>query len=362
MEFQRDYFSHSYIDARHKFLLAAQDCGGEIETHINSSAGQFDGQPLATDIYYLGPKIPRRILLISSGVHGVEGYCGSAVQTGLLKSGILHRLHNDTGLLLVHALNPYGFAYDRRVTENNVDLNRNFIDFSTSLADDAEYKKTRDQIYPDSWTGSDGDTIEDRVKECILKLGIAAFQKSITCGQHEYPDDPFFVGTEPAWSRKVWEAIVDKVLSYTDLVVHLDIHSGLGSSGELERILPVHNKSVSYQRAAKWYGEHNLRCPAFSTSNSPHVEGDLPSVLRNLCPSAVTLGLEFGTVDLDEMLFSVIADNWLSFNMDTELERRNEIKVRIKNAFYVDTDEWKKSVWIQSCDIVAQSLRGLCAL
>jgi hypothetical protein len=44
-------------------------------------------------------------------------------------------------VLYVHALNPYGFSHVRRVTHENVDLNRNFHDFSQPLPANPAYRE-----------------------------------------------------------------------------------------------------------------------------------------------------------------------------------------------------------------------------
>ncbi len=362
MQFKEDYFSNSYAESRNKFLSTAADNGIQVETKLNQVACSPDGQELATDICYLGPGKPKRLLLISSGTHGVEGYCGSAVQTGLLRNNISEHLRGDTGLFLVHALNPYGFAYDRRVNEDNVDLNRNFVDFSNALPESTDFLNTRDQFYPKCWADSDWDSIEEKINAGIEEFGEKNFQKAMSSGQYSHADDPFWGGAQPTWSRKVWEEIIGRALSYTELIIHLDIHSGLGPSGKLERILPVQEKGIAYERAAEWYGEDLLSCPAFATSNSPKVVGYLASALTERCPGAVALGLEFGTVNLQEMLLSVIADNWLSHCRAPDPIQARKIKTRIKKAFYVDTYEWKQAIWAQSCDLVTQSLEGLYAL
>ena len=68
-----------------------------------------------------------------SGTHGVEGYCGSGIQIGFLKEGLFAELPDDMSVVLLHAMNPYGFSNDRRVNEDNVDLNRNFLDFAAPI-------------------------------------------------------------------------------------------------------------------------------------------------------------------------------------------------------------------------------------
>jgi hypothetical protein len=63
-----------------------------------------------------------------------EGYCGSGVQVFALHDAEWRAKARDAGVavLYIHALNPYGFSHIRRATHENVDLNRNFHDFSRS--------------------------------------------------------------------------------------------------------------------------------------------------------------------------------------------------------------------------------------
>jgi hypothetical protein len=68
---------------------------------------------------------PSRALIHSSGLHGVEGFAGSAIRLALLEQ--LPSISSDGAILVLHALNPYGMAWFRHVNVNNVNLNRNFI-------------------------------------------------------------------------------------------------------------------------------------------------------------------------------------------------------------------------------------------
>ena len=98
--------------------------GGQLDTFTWGLTGPL-GEELAIDIAWLGAGRPRRVLLHSSGLHGVEGFAGSAIQLQLLDE--LPRLPEDGAVLIAHVLNPYGMAWLRRVNEHNVDLNRNFL-------------------------------------------------------------------------------------------------------------------------------------------------------------------------------------------------------------------------------------------
>ena len=120
-------FSPDYATARARFRAAAEAKGWVLQALPIAAEGPR-GIELTIDVARLGPENPRRVVVVSSGTHGVEGYFGSAVQLALLEGAWADvDLPDDTGLLLVHAVNPYGFAWNRRVNEDNVDLNRNFL-------------------------------------------------------------------------------------------------------------------------------------------------------------------------------------------------------------------------------------------
>src|SRR5439155_11790360 len=108
----------------HRFRTMATSVGGRLET-IPLDAKGPNGEALGIDIAWFGASNPRRVLLHSSGLHGVEGFAGSAIQLQLLND--LPTLPKDAALIVVHVLNPYGMAWLRRFNENNVDLNRNFV-------------------------------------------------------------------------------------------------------------------------------------------------------------------------------------------------------------------------------------------
>ena len=119
-----DYFSKSYEVARARFIAAACAAGAQMdELHLDAISPV--GSPRAIVIAWLGLDNPSRVVIHSSGIHGVEGFAGSAVQLALLDSEL--QIPPDAALILVHCLNPYGMAWLRRTNERNVDLNRNFI-------------------------------------------------------------------------------------------------------------------------------------------------------------------------------------------------------------------------------------------
>ena len=122
-------FFDSYPAARAAFVDTARQAGARLATHTHPSAKGPQGQPIHIDVAAFGARSAPKLLVAISGTHGLEGLAGSAAQIAFIRSGLLRQLSADVRVVLVHALNAWGFANGSRTTENNVDLNRNFIDW-----------------------------------------------------------------------------------------------------------------------------------------------------------------------------------------------------------------------------------------
>ena len=148
-------FSQTYTEARGKFVGAAEAAGLPLQSHRHPLLGQ-DGETLAMDVARFGPADAPRLLVITSACHGVEGFCGSGLQTALIRDSAFHTAARAAGVavLYVHALNPYGFSHLRRVTHENVDLNRNFHDFTQPLPDNPGYRELHPMLLPPQWPPS----------------------------------------------------------------------------------------------------------------------------------------------------------------------------------------------------------------
>ncbi|MHB1249994.1 MAG: DUF2817 domain-containing protein, partial [Polaromonas sp.] len=142
-------FSTRYATARVKFLEAAAAAGMELRAYEHPLKGR-DGETLALDVALDGAPDAERLFIISSACHGVEGYCGSGVQVHAAHDAGWRAKAREAGVavLYIHALNPYGFSHVRRTTHENVDLNRNFQDFSQPLPVNAAYREIHPLLLP----------------------------------------------------------------------------------------------------------------------------------------------------------------------------------------------------------------------
>src|SRR5262249_6189169 len=148
--------------------------------------------------------------VVISGTHGVEGFCGSGCQVGLLLDEVYRALPNNVGMVLVHALNPYGFAWLRRVNEDNIDLNRNFQDFSKPLPSSTAYEAVHDALVPLDWDGPFRLSADAEIQKYIQTHGMPAFQAAVSGGQYSRPNGLFFGGTGETWSNIAFRKIMSQ--------------------------------------------------------------------------------------------------------------------------------------------------------
>lgn len=352
-------FSQSYAEARQKFLQACANAGLEAQSHPHPLPG-IDGEELALDVVFAGSPKATNLLVLSSGVHGVEGFCGSAVQVDHLRNREWgeHCQRQDLAVLYLHAINPYGFSWLRRVNEDNIDLNRNFIDFNQPLPDNPDYRALAPLLLPRRQPPTLLSTLG--LAGYALRHGTKALQSAITRGQHSHPEGLFYAGAAPAWSNLQLRQIIRRLGNHCRRIGWIDVHTGLGPSGVGERIYKGLNHPNDIARARSWWGAQ-VTASADGTSSSAMLNGTLDLAVMEECPHAQYNGLtlEYGTQPGPRVLEALRADHWLHAHPDTAQARRVQIKRQLRDAFYIDTELWKRRVLEQAREVTALTLRGL---
>ena len=353
------HFSQSYEEARGKFLAAADAAGLDVVSHPHPMLGR-DGEPLAMDVVREGPAHAGAVLLVSSACHGVEGFCGSGVQTALLHDARWSRAVADAGVavLYLHALNPYGFSWWRRATQENVDLNRNFYDFGQKLPRNPGYDELASAIVPPTWPPSDAvNAATDRYAQ---EHGRARLQEAVSGGQYEHPEGIFYGGRNPTWSHITLRHVLQEHATRCARLGWIDLHTGLGPSGVGERIFACRDDAGALLRARAWWGDRITSLYDGSSSSAP-LQGLMWEAAYQECAQAEYTGiaLEFGTLPIIEMIDALRAEQWLENHPDTADALRRRIKQQMRDAFYVDTDAWKQQVVEQAVDAAHGALRGL---
>ena len=223
-----DYFSKNFASARSRFIAAACAAGATMD-ELRLNAMGPNGIPLATEIAWLGSDEPERVVIHSSGIHGVEGFAGSAVQLALLSSDI--KIPDDGALIIVHCLNPYGMAWLRRFNENNVDLNRNFVADEADRTGAADaYHQLGELLNPSGVPRMD--LFYPRAALSILKYGMAKIRQAVAEGQYEYPKGLFFGGKQFEQGALLYLGWLRLRLMSVRQLFAIDVHTGLGKWGD----------------------------------------------------------------------------------------------------------------------------------
>ena len=352
-------FAHNYAEARTKFLAAA--VGMQLESHPEPLRG-LELETLAMDVARVGADDADALLIVSSGCHGVEGHCGSGAQVALLQDEALRGKARLAGvaLLFIHALNPWGFSFGRRVTHEGVDLNRNFIDFRRPPPGNPGYDQLAALLLPADWPPTMAN--ERQLMAYGAAHGMPALQAAISGGQYRHPDGLFYGGTGPTWSQQTLRLVLRQHATRCRLLGWVDLHSGLGESGVGERIFAAPDDDGARHRAKAWWG-NRITFTEDGSSTSSDLHGNIWHAVHDECPQAAYAGitLEFGTLPAESVLRALRHDHWIARRRRPNDEHAAAARAAMRQAFFTDTPAWKQAVLAQTRAAVAQAVDGMAA-
>ncbi|HWA91333.1 MAG TPA: M14 family metallopeptidase [Rhizomicrobium sp.] len=353
-----EHFPPDYASARANFLKAARGADLGTTARVHPDAKTRDGKRLFLDTAVIGPREATTALLMISATHGVEGYFGSGVQTGMLREGLLEA-PDGAKIVLLHALNPYGFAWDRRVNEDNADINRNFVDHGAPPANDA-YAALAEWIAPRDMSREAMKAANAKLKLYADAHGDFALQEAITKGQYVYPDGLYYGGAKESWSSLMLRDVLREELRGVKRLVVIDFHTGLGRHGHGEMITEDLPGSPAYARAKAMWGERVCSSEAGESVSAP-LTGTVDKAFAGWLPDAelTFAALEAGTLPTREVFNALRRDNWLHRFAGHDHESAEEIRREIRAAFYPGTPEWKRLVWASAVETVKQALNAL---
>jgi predicted deacylase len=223
-------FRTDYEDIRLHLQELSDGLGAEFASHpIDESDGLY------IDSFYLPSRDTQtNLVVLTTGVHGIEGYIGAAMLDVFFGEIYPTLDHSDTGVLVVANVNPYGMKHLRRYNENNVDLNRNFIlDWDTfDRASNQEYPKVDTFLGP---TGKIGNALWHEagfylsLAKTAVTEGADTISDALLTGQYEYPEGVYYGGDGDESSTVYLKDVFARCLeSRYENIVHIDIHSGYG--------------------------------------------------------------------------------------------------------------------------------------
>ena len=361
-------YAADFATLRGAFRTAARRAGAELFEYAHPLHGP-DGEVLATDVALLGSRDAPKLMVLVSGTHGVEGAFGSACQTAWLSRSSPWRLPDDTAVLMVHLINPWGTAWTRRVNEDNVDLNRNFVDWRSTAPGNAGYAALHDALIWPEWEGPDRVRADERLAAARNSLGYAKLASIVEAGQYEFPDGLFYGGDGPVWSNRTLDEILSTFAASARQAIAFDLHTGAGPYGypALLSVASADHPGIAWGKSI--YGPALATVITGSdattaTGIAATATGYVSDAIRKAMPDARVLPLviECGTLDGPAVMDAVQADNWLHLfgKVDSPLGRR--IKSTLRAAFIPEDPDWQRTCLSSSLRHFERALTSLQAL
>ena len=352
-------FSDSYAEARRKFVEAARRAGAKLTSSKHPAERGPGGEALYLDVSVLGPGDASRVFVVGSGTHGIEGYSGSAVQRAWLRGR--PRLPKDTAVVFFHAQNPWGFAHKTRTTEENVDLNRNFIDFSRRLPQNPGYEELHPQIATPRWDEVSVEEIFRRLDAYRERVGEKQFSDALNGGQYTHADGIFYGGVRPQWANRAFRAAVETHLERARSVAFLDLHTGIGPWCEHVYLCFHPEGSPARERARAWWGERAINLQGVTHKQLATYNGTIIDAFAGMLPQAevTAIVVEFGTLPRREMQRAGLAQRWLRFEGSRDPVLAAKVRREYEAAFYPNDPQWRKAVLEQSRDFINRGVAGI---
>lgn len=300
------YFPASYQQARTQFRASAATLKrrfGELEVSKIVVASRAD-RDLTIDYCYLPPKPgpgPRKLVVMTSGVHGVEGFVGSAMQQLFMREVLPGlRRRSDVGVLLVHGINPWGYKHGRRVSERFVDLNRNCdVERGLFATNNPGYDKLAGFLNPQgkarhrTWRNP---AFLAQVGWKLLRHGKSTLRQAILGGQYEHEQGLYFGGKEFEPQKPALERLLQQKARGASEVLLADVHTGYGERGRLHLFGPSSPGPRNAAAIKRTFAGYPI--DAAGTGDFYTTTGDFPVYVAKLLSdkTVVPMTLEYGTV------------------------------------------------------------------
>jgi Protein of unknown function (DUF2817) len=342
------YFSPNYFTARDRFRRGAAKAGARLDVLAIGAKGPA-GEDLTIDIAWFGSNAPKRLLLHSSGLHGVEGFAGSAIQLQLLDNPPV--LPGDAALVVVHILNPYGMSWLRRVNENNVDLNRNFRVDGSYQGAPSTYAKLDHFLNPR--TAPAFDFFGLKAIPLILRHGMAELKQSFVGGQYEFPEGLFFGGKQLEEGPRKYHAFLVERLASAEKTIAIDVHTGIGKYAEDMLLV----ESMDFEKLRGIFGER-VTALVPDQRAAYRIEGGIESMLfRVFGKRPMFVGQEFGTYSGIRVLHALREENrWHHYGRGSV---DHPTKLKVREAFYPADESWRRTVLKRGHELLEQAIAEL---
>lgn len=359
LAFDTSVFKNSYDESRAQFLRLVSDLETDKNLTIFKKTYPSPTDPtLITDVVWIKTKPGHRHLQVyNSGLHGIEGHVGSAVQSWILKNKISSTSSSD--YLFIHAMNPYGFKNNRRVNDANIDLNRNFVvDPATFGSKNQAYAEITSFLNPAEKLRLH---VLSRLQFVFSAINLVAhysldsLRRAILLGQYQFPQGISFGGHQAQYQTLMVQDIYKTIMEPYEKIVFIDLHTGYGEKNKLHLLVANSQNLKNIETLQKIFSKE--RIDSGDQKHFYNVSGDLLTYLLQLSgkPEQISgVAFEFGTSNSQTTLGSIeslrrmMIENQNFQHQSEDVDASSEAKKLFLELFYPQNDLFKKRVLEQT--------------
>jgi predicted deacylase len=348
----------TYDECRARLRRSADLAGLTVDEHPIEARGPH-GQALTIDVLRIGPADADALLVVLSGVHGVEGFIPSALQCDLIDRIDAGALPPGQAVLLVHAVNPWGMAWGRRQNESNVDLNRNWMRDDTEPVHNDAYDEIHHMACPSTAEMPDVDTLLASAAEIVAERGLPWVRDAITVGQYRHADGLHYGGERTEESNRIVQALAHRHVVGRERVLVVDLHTGHGPRGEVTLLSDQPPGSLQDEFFHQHFSEITVEATVANPDATTGAKsGQIANGIRALLPDGrcFSTSAEFGTAsDLDQ-LAATYQSHWVHFHGDRADPSHAAALQAYRECFTPDDPEWEQTTFARGRALLDQAL------
>lgn len=354
-----------YLDGRARFRSSCAAAGAKITSYGLLEKSE---QNLTIDVARFGSSDAERILLVVSGIHGLEGPTGSVAQSSWAES--MPSIPLNCAVVLVHAVNPWGYHYRSRLTANSVDLNRNFVDFSMALPANGMAERLRGRLLMPSSGKRHLFDLLSLIDELQREIGEVELAMAINGGQYQHLGEASFGGFAPEPSNEILRKIVAQHCGTARKVALIDWHTGVGEYGEVAYLMMGNEAGELDQPAVKWWGRSVVTGWSGNSFDSAMqgkashwnaIPGQFRNTLAKMLPNADVTGatIEFGSFAPWDTWQDTIYDLYCHRNADWDSMETEYMRCEMVRMYNPEDTEWRANVAFEASRLTCRTLCGL---
>ena len=358
----------TYSELRQRFLDTAAKNHATVSHHAHPLKG-MQGEALFTDVAVLAKPGTKKWLVSVSGTHGVEGFYGSMCQTAYLEHLAQTGRDESIGILMVHLINPWGTSWQRRVNEDNIDLNRNYLDYTRPIPENAAYEELHPLFTKECATGEARANSEAQWEAKLQEVGPTELKSKLGAGQYQHQDGLYFGGFKPSWSNLTLRDIMKEHLADCTDAISFDLHTGAGPYGHPALMGIAEHDYPGLADAERIYGAWLYKIltrpdQTTTTGISAAATGYTSQAMVDLMVGKrfAQLVIECGTYDGTKVGHpALLDDHFLHLQGELAGEHFLRVKKALLEFFYPSDDDWRELAWVRTRQIFDRALADLTA-